>query len=135
MKYLFALLFSFTTVSLFAQNKDNVRFTPQGSLNIITEPEVDALVNKYLYLNQNNAEVRGFRIQIKQAMKSEPVLQAKAKVLRNFPNLKVYYTYDQPDFKLRVGDFTDRFDAHKALVDISKQFDGAFIVRDMVKVQ
>lgn len=135
MKNLFALFLLFSCTIVFAQNRDNVRYNTQGSLNIIAEPEVDALINKYVYVNQNNKEAQGYRIQIMQAMKSDPVLSAKAQVLKYYPHLKVYYTYDQPDFKLRVGDFTDRFEAHKAYVELSKRFDGAFIVRDMVKVE
>lgn len=135
MKNFCCFLLLFVNITVFAQrNGDNISFKTEGTLSIIAEPEVDALINKYVYINQNSSETKGYRIQIMQAMKSEPVLEAKAEVLRNFPNLKVYYTYDQPDFKLRVGDFTDRFEAHKAYVDLSKRFDRAFIVRDMVKV-
>lgn len=133
----FALVLLFTCLS-FSQNtlaQDGMSVKQEGYLQIIPEPEVEALNNKYLYLGQTESKVPGYRIQIMQAMKSEPVLQAKAKCARKFSAHKVYYTYDQPDFKLRIGDFTDRFDVYKAFSKIKKEFSGAFIVRDLVNIK
>jgi hypothetical protein len=45
-----------------------------------------------------------------------------------------YIIYQQPNFKIRVGDFRTRLEAMKFLKELQLKYATAFIVRDDVKL-
>jgi hypothetical protein len=46
-----------------------------------------------------------------------------------------YLTYQQPNFKVRCGDFRTRAEARKYVKSISAYFPSAFIVKDFIEVE
>lgn len=49
-------------------------------------------------------------------------------------DLPTYVVYLQPYYRVRIGDFTSRGDAQRALSAIERQFPGSFIVPDTVTI-
>ena len=43
--------------------------------------------------------------------------------------LKSNIVYEEPNYKVRVGEFRNRLDADRALLEISEEFKGAFVLR------
>ena len=80
----------------------------------------------------SNPKVPGYRVQVLQDNKREVVREEKTKLLSMYPDLKIYETYDAPFFKLRIGDFQNRFEAFKVFKRIKQDFSRAFIVPDRV---
>ena len=81
---------------------------------------------------------KSFRIQIF----SESGNDAKAKADKvvadyknNFVSPLSYLTYQQPNFKVRCGDFRTRAEARKYVKSISVYFPSAFIVKDFIEVE
>jgi len=110
-------------------------FNEIGSLNIIATYDVEKLVRKHIYINQNTAQKRGFRIQLIQNSQRDKVLEKKSSFLRNFPDVKVYLNYNQPYFKLRAGDFESRLKAYPFYRQVLRTFNNAILVPDMVNIQ
>ena len=54
--------------------------------------------------------------------------------LQEYPEMGAYVIYQQPNFKLRVGDFKTRLEASKFLTEMQTRFAMAFIVNDEVRL-
>lgn len=115
-KLLFLLFF---TVSLQAQS---------GFNQVKEDAGVTALMEKFRTMNQMIKTVPGYRLQIAQEYKSDAVYEKQSMFINSFPEWTTYVTYDQPYFKLRAGNFVDRLEAFKALKEVKKKFDSAFLV-------
>lgn len=49
-------------------------------------------------------------------------------------NFKAYVTFQEPTFKVRIGDFLTRAEAYGALLLIQEQYPGAFVTTDIRKI-
>ncbi len=82
-------------------------------------------------------EVDGFRVQIFAGRNVEAATMTKTKALADFElyNQKVYFIFEAPFYKIRVGDFTDRTKAEKARELARKLgYREAFVVKSKVRV-
>ncbi|MBL0046903.1 MAG: SPOR domain-containing protein [Bacteroidetes bacterium] len=127
MKYFAILLFILLQInSLFAQH-DSV-----GKVEISQSNEIDKLLLKHLQINSENESIDGFRIQIHFGGEREKAKTIKTKFLQQFPDVAAYEVYQQPNFKVRVGDFRTRLEAQKFMTEINTYFPSAFIVADEI---
>jgi hypothetical protein len=89
-----------------------------------------------LYRQHNRTEgMQGFRVQIYTASGNRSKLlteREKATFDAAFPEMRSYITYDEPYYKLRVGDFRSRIDAEKFLREISPRYLGSMVVTDKI---
>jgi len=132
MKTIFTIIIvGFCISNLFAQNNE----TTIGRLNIISTYEIDRLVRKHIFINENTEVKRGFRIQLKQSSQRDKVMETKAKFLNVFPEMSTYVTYTPPYFKLRTGDFENRFEAFPSYQNILRRFSNASIVPDLINIK
>ena len=76
----------------------------------------------------------GYRIQIYFGSERKGALDAKTKFLQAYPETEVYLIYQQPYFKVRAGDFRDRFEAHALYKKLLTEFDKVFIVPDKINL-
>jgi len=118
-----------------ASDKNNLA---KGSVTIHQTPEVDAAIERFKKYNYSSEGVEGFRIQIF----SESGNEAKAKAEKVLTDYKsqfdtpvAYLTYQQPNFKVRCGDFRTRSEARKYVKLISAAYPSAFIVKDAINVK
>lgn len=104
------------------------------------DPRVDQLVKKTIELNEYNTRearrfVPGFRILIINTNDRNKANEAKARVYRNFPELKSYLVYQSPFFKLKVGNFSTQKEAEEYLSRLQTVFPAnIYIVRDTIEV-
>lgn len=124
MRVLFLLLFP---VALVAQKG--------GVVSVSQTAEVEQLMNLYRIYNKKNDMADGYRLQIMFSNDRTEAYNAKAKLYKQFPKENCYVIYEQPYYKLRVGDFTNRFEATDLLNQMLTTYNGAFIVKDKVKIK
>lgn len=60
-------------------------------------------------------------------------LESEERFRRLFPGYNTYRTFQNPFFKVTVGDFRTKVDAQKALHDIVRTFPSAFIVKEKMR--
>ncbi len=60
--------------------------------------------------------------------------EIKTDFLQLFPKTGAYLVYQQPNFKIRVGDFKTRLEAMKFFKEVQPLYGTAFLVRDDVKL-
>jgi hypothetical protein len=80
------------------------------------DPRLDKLVDKQIELNKEALKNRtvleaGFRIVVISTNKRDLALEAKAKLMKQFPDQKTYLYYQSPNFKLQFGNFKAYKDA------------------------
>jgi hypothetical protein len=80
--------------------------------------------------------VPGWRIQVcalASETKAREILLQAEDVFETFENLKVYFTYDSPYYKVRLGDCTSRYQADRLLqIAMENNFIDAWVVKTNV---
>lgn len=127
MKTWFYLFFAFLTFSnSFGQTSG------KGSVKIQSDSRLDSLIERQIWINQQKKTIPGYRIQIYFGGQRTKANEIKADFLQKFPEENAYLLYQQPNFKIRVGDFKDRFKAQEFYLKVLPEFSSAFIVRDEI---
>lgn len=107
----------------------------ERSLIKITQTNtIEEAVKRYIS-NGPNRKLRGYRVRIyfdnKQnaRQKSEEIVSL---FQENYPEISVYRSYDNPYFKVSVGDLRNRSEAMKLLNRVKKEYPSAFVVRENI---
>lgn len=133
MKPLIALLLIGASLQLHAQ-------TDTGTVVVHIDPRIEWLVKKQIEINEfttRNARrsAPGFRIQVVNTNDRGKAFAAKTKAYQNFPELKAYLLYKAPFYKLKLGNFKERWEAEEYLDAIKQHFpSGIYIVPDTIEV-
>lgn len=132
MKYfVLAVLFFSTFTWSIAQSSMIVN----DKVSITSNFDLDFVMNAHLDKNEHYDLADGYRIQIANSSNREEVYAKKADVYTNFTAFKAYIVYDQPYYKLRIGDFKSKMEARKFLDQIILVYPTAFLVRDEIKIK
>lgn len=116
-----------TSINLKAQSK--------GSINIKGENTyLDSLIEKNTSNNRVNKTIAGYRIQIFSGNERNNANNIKTKFLKLYPNQTAYLAYQQPYFKIRVGDFRTRLEAKIFYNKIKEEFGECIIVIDKINL-
>lgn len=127
LKQFFICFFScFLCLSCFSQNF--------GKFTLDMDAKTKILFERYLAENEKNKTIDGYRIQVHFGNDREKAKEVKTKFLKQFPNVEAYESYQQPNFRIRVGDFRTRYEAIKFQKQISLQFPSSFVVNDNIKL-
>ena len=103
--------------------------------NIIQDKRVNELVLKHVLINEaKKGKMKGYRVQIHFGSEKAKALEVKSKFVSQNHKEDAYLDYQQPYFKIRVGDFRTKLEAYKFLQEISGDFPGAFIVSDDIEL-
>jgi SPOR domain len=105
-----------------------------GKIDIVESKQILELVNRKLQENQLSKTINGYRVQLHFGNDREKAREVKSKFLQSFPYIEAYDSYQQPNFRIRVGDFRTRLQAIKFLKEIQSLFPSAFIVNDYISL-
>lgn len=126
MRYLLLIWFALAVQSAVAQGV--------GKINMYVDPAIEQLIQRHIQFNRQKPVVHGFRIQIIQDSDRDAVRAEKSKLLNEYPQIRVYESYDSPFYKIRVGNYKTRFEAQSDFVNIKKDFRMSFIVPDVIDI-
>lgn len=99
------------------------------------EPAIVRIQEDYINNWRKVGELNGFRIQIAaySGVNSKSQAEAAKNSFNNlFPYTKSYLIYNEPYFKVRVGNYRSRLQAHKDLETIRLTYPSAYIVPDKI---
>lgn len=97
--------------------------------------QVDAVLDSIAEVNLLNNHVDGYTIQIYSGVKREDALNAKKEMALQIPDLEEDIQYAQPNFRVRVGKYFDRFDAQRDYMTIKKHFPNAIIIPERIPIK
>lgn len=107
----------------------------RGTLRINQDSRVEQLLRKQREVYAANNTLSGFRVQIFMEIGNEAVDHAnvmKSEFEEAFPELPIYLSYEQPYYRLRVGDFRNRVEAEKYLRILKPKYSLAFVTADVI---
>ena len=108
-----------------------------GKINVVQSAAIKSLLSKKTIINEAKPLQKGFRIQIMSvtgANSRDKANMEKAKFLMEFDDIRVYIVYQEPYFKVRLGDFRTKLNALKYQQEIFVDYPQAFIVSDKVNI-
>jgi hypothetical protein len=126
----FLLLGTFT--SLFAQDS-LVRSTPK---NYIGDARIDTLIRIHILQNEKFPVIPGYRIQIYKESGNtalDKALEIRDAFEKKF-NVPAYITFNEPYYRVRVGDFRTRLDAIRFLEKIKRFYPLAWEIQDDISI-
>ena len=69
----------------------------------------------------------GFRIQLYNGFETE-AKKTETKFKINFPEIKTYLLYRQPEWKIQVGFYKTKLEADRALLDLKRKYGSAIVI-------
>ena len=126
MRHCILILLALVSLACTAQN-DNVTYHQARKITELTD--------LYKAYNKNHDITEGYRIQISFSNDRQEAYNNKSKLYKDLPDEKCYIEYEEPYYKLRVGDYSSRIEAYNKLRQIIAKYPGAFVVRAKVKTR
>ncbi len=145
-KYVLTLIVIFQSILLFSQNNQEIgettqqklkftnpqamisKYTKEGKIEIVEDYKIGVLVEKY---NVSKKDF-GYRIQVYSGLSRTDALKAQGNFNSNYRKISSYLIYQQPNFKIRVGDFEDRLAVNEFFEKMLPTFPGSFIIQDEI---
>ncbi|MBB6611331.1 sporulation protein [Pontibacter sp. Tf4] len=115
--------------------------TPEDAPGARVEPanhvnrKVAVLMDTVASVNKNIKYAQGYRILAYNGSERQTVMDLRKSIIRRVPEVKDYLTYNQPNFRLKVGDFFTRLEAQQVLNQISDLIPNAQIVQDQINIK
>ena len=106
----------------------------RGQVQIVGDVAVNQLVQRHIELNERVRTIPGYRIQVASlsgTASKNRAFEMKDRIRELYPGVEAYVVFDEPNFKVKVGDFRTRLDAYVFLLRIRNDFPGT-IIRDNI---
>jgi hypothetical protein len=107
----------------------------KGSIEVNTDSNVSRLLSAYQKRMLEYPGMDGFRIQIffnSGNNSKQTALKAKKNFETRFPDIETYISFEEPNYKVRVGNFRNKLDAEGCLKKIAPTYPNAFVVSDFI---
>ena len=101
---------------------------------VSSSPKLNQAVAKLKEMNTGKQTMPGYRIQVYFGSQRSKANELRAKFNSRFPDINAVVSYQQPNFKVRAGDFRTRMEAQSKLEIVEKEFTGAFVVPDEIRL-
>ncbi|MBR1373165.1 SPOR domain-containing protein [bacterium] len=104
------------------------------SFSIEGDTAVSGMVRKHVELNSRVKTIPGFRLQIASfsgANSKNNSFSLRDSFLASHDGVGAYVVFDEPNFKVKIGDFRTRLEAYAYLQEIKDEYKG-YIVRDNI---
>lgn len=105
----------------------------QGSITILGDKGVDNIVARHISFNENVKGFPGYRIQIffeSGNYSKNKAFGEKGKFLARYPDVAAYVVFQEPYYKVRVGNFRNRLEAEAFKQRIKEQWPECYIIKD-----
>lgn len=103
--------------------------------NIVIHDDAGAaqLIERHIFFNEEHGELPGYRIQIFAGTSLSAAKEVKSDFLKVY-DIHTEIVFEAPNYKVRVGDYTNRFDANRDLQLVKQQYGDALIVKDLISL-
>ncbi len=106
----------------------------RGNVRIVGDVAVSQLVQRHIELSERVRTIPGYRIQVASlsgTSSKNRAFEMKERLQTSYPGVEAYVVFDEPNFKVKVGDFRTRLEAYVFLQHIRAEFPGT-IIRDNI---
>lgn len=105
-----------------------------AQVRVVGDVVAEQMVEKHVELNNKVKTIPGYRVQIGSFSGTSSKANAFAlrdKFVEDYPEVQAYIVFDEPNFKVKVGDFRTRLEAYAFLQQI-KEFYKGYIAKDNI---
>jgi len=109
----------------------------QENINInYHDSKIETLINNYK-TSQTNTQIKVYRIQLESSRLEEKIINKKRtyEELNMFKHESIHAKYEQPEFKLVTGTYSDKKIAEKKLREIKQICKQAFIFEETISIE
>ena len=113
----------------------NAQLQNAGKVDIVQDENISELLNKHIKVNEIANTISGFRINIffQSGNNSKTgAMQCKTAFIAKYPDIECYVVYEEPNFKVKIGDFRTRMEARGFVQQIKMDFPDAFVIKDQI---
>lgn len=114
----FLLIASFSTVMA------------QGQVNEKLDPNVAALMKRFVETNKSTKTINGWRIQILATTDRQRMEDALRQFGSLYPNIPADWVHNKPYYKLRAGAYVSKRDALATLYVLKNDYPTAYTIQD-----
>jgi len=131
-KFCFFFMLIIASGQTFAQTR--------GKVEVVKDPLVDTLIARRFTLNKETgvapgvSSSYGYRVQFFSGSSRQEAYSAQARLQREYPELRTYILYSEPNFKVRAGDFRTRLEAQKLMQELRATFPSLFIISEKINL-
>lgn len=108
----------------------------EGTLEIVQDSRIPMLIERHITLNSNLPGIMdGYRIQIYFDSGSDSkkrAMDVRADFVSRYPGIPAYLSFQEPFFKVRIGDYRIKLEADGQLQKILVNYPNAYVVRDRI---
>ena len=117
----------FFPILIFSQSED-------AKCEIVNENGIDNLVYKYENILKKTGGINGWRLQLKFKAKESEIIKIKLKFIKLFPDIPVFLEYQEPYYRIRVGNCRTKLEALKIKDLIKKHFTDTYPVPEIISI-
>ncbi len=118
-----------TLISLLQNFRAHLGINPiESKSNVVTVAKV---IDKK---TARRSTIRGFRVQVFAGSSRSDAYAEQARFRRLYKDIDTYVSYDEPNYRVKVGDFRSRADASTFMRTLKSQFSNVFIFTEDIFV-
>lgn len=105
-----------------------------AQVRITGDVGVTRMVEKHVELNSMVKTIPGYRVQIASFSGANSKVNAfnlRDRFMLDYPAVQAYIVFDEPNFKVKVGDFRTRLEAYAFLQQIKETYKG-YLIKDNI---
>jgi hypothetical protein len=106
----------------------------QEHIQVIGNADLDSLVLQNKAANELAEGIHGYRVQIFFGTDRKIANEIRTNFLQLYPEVEAYLVYQQPYFKVRIGDFRTQLESQAIYQNLLIHFDKVFIVPDKINL-
>lgn len=132
------LLFSFglgIAMAAVAQEIPEAPVLPKFDNIQLQQPEaITFLMEDHRQFMHQLGAIPGYRIQLGTFTRLDAANRFRMQLEEKFPEYPVYILFNEPTYRVRVGDLTNRIEGRHLLEVIIQEYPGAILVKDEIKL-
>jgi len=136
-----AILVCFVASMGYAQQKGHVEVVADPLISLMQRArkgtDISAVSGGKPTVDKKNATrttAMGFRVQIYSGANRSEAYAEQARFKSLYKDIDTYITYEEPNYRVKVGDFRSRSDAQELMQGLRKQFNNVFIFTEEIYV-
>jgi hypothetical protein len=110
-------------------------FSLRAQVEIIADGRLQTLLEQHITFNEIARTTPGFRIKVgvfTGAGSKKRAFELRDEISNNFPDLRAYVFFEEPNFTVKCGDYTSKLNAYGTYLQLKALYPSSLIIRDYV---